>query len=190
VSRPRDDGFRLCSFFLEATLGRPDQGDIVDAIGNSPLFKDVQVKETHNGILVDTLNFPLTWNTGDRVVMPRAQFFAGLVEGLRKHFKSGAEVVMHEMGYHHGRPTWENLLTSYRVRDKADLDEAFGSYSANGWGRAEVVSFDLAGKRAVVRLRDNFECSGQGPSARPGETSSGAHRGDVQRHNRRGDQGG
>lgn len=159
-STPDSDGYARCSFFIEATRGeKPTANELEQVIASSPAAKDVRVKEARNGIIVDTLSFPLGWNSGDRALMLRTEFFATMIEGLRNHFKSGADVVLHEMGFHHGWPTWTNLLKTYPTRDLGDLKEVIGFYDANGWGRTEAVAFNLAGKRAVVRFRDSFECS-------------------------------
>ena len=167
VSAPDPDGYGKCSFFLEAAEGRPTAQDLEQVVKASGVVQEVETKEAHDGVILDTLNFPLSWNSGDRVVMLRAQFFATMEAGLRKHFESGADVVLQEMGYHHGKATWEDLLKIHGVGTQADLEELLGFYDANGWGRTEVVTFRPELKIAVVRLRGNFECTTKGVS-RPG----------------------
>lgn len=159
ISNPDSDGYGTCSFFLEAVEGRPSTADLKSVVQRVSSVKEVEVKEALNGLLVDTLNFPLSWNSGDRVVTLRTEFFATMLAGLKEHFKSGADVVLHEMGFHHGRPTWENVLRTYPVRDRASVAEALGFYDASGWGKTQLISFDIASKKAVVRVGDNFECA-------------------------------
>jgi hypothetical protein len=152
VSSPDEDGYGQCSFFVEA----------------SPYARDVVVKAPHKGILIDSLNFPLAWNTGDSAVMLRTHFFSVMEDGIRKVLDSGADVLLYQLGHHHGAPSWRNLLREYSVEDKRDLEVALGFYGAVGWGRTNVASFDPARKTATVKIWDNFECLTKAPGARQG----------------------
>ena len=159
VSAPDSDGFGRVSFFVEAPTSGTTAGDLKKVIGKSKFAAEDEVKEAHRGLLVDSLNFPLSWNTGDRAIMLRTEFFTAMEDGIRSHFETGADVVLYEMGYHHGEPTWRNLLKSYEVKTLDDLREALSIYAANGWGLPAAVSVDFAARTAEVRLSENFECS-------------------------------
>ena len=175
VGSPDDEGYSRISFLFEATESRPAPGEVEQLFSSSRLVKDVVAKEGRNGLLVDSLNFPVSWNTGDRAVMLRTEFFGTMEDGLRRNFKSGADVLLHEMGFHHGMPTFENLLKRYPVRDKEDLKEVLCYYDASGWGKSDLQSFDLSKKKAVVRLMDNFECSAGGATAKTGSNFVRGH---------------
>lgn len=158
VASADEDGYGRCSYFVEATEGRPQAQELKALLEDSQYLKDVDVKEARNGLLVDSLNFPLSWNSGDRAIMLRTHFFRVMEEGARRLLATGADVLLYEMGYDHGKPTWDDLLSNYRVREKEDLQEIISLYSAAGWGITEVASLNLASKKAVVRVRNNFEC--------------------------------
>jgi len=170
ISAPDPDGFGRCSFLVEAPDDRASADSLKKVVEKSRFVDKVQVKGAHNGLLVDSVNFPLSWNTGDRAIMLRTEFFTAMKEEIRRHFETGADVVLYEMGYHHGVPTWRNLMKGYKVATLDDLEEVLAIYNANGWGTPEVLSFDLDAKTAVVALRDNFECY-----QRKGETLGGSN---------------
>ena len=159
TSVPDEDGFGRCSFVVGAPAPGTKADQLRDVVERSKLAAKVEIKEAHNGLLVDSLNFPLCWNTGDRAIMLRTEFFTAMEDGIRKHFETGADVVLYEMGYHHGEPTWRNLLRSYEVKTLDDLQEALSNYTANGWGLAEAKSLDLAARTAEVEFSENFECT-------------------------------
>ena len=170
LSSPDPDGYARCSLLIEAPKAGTAADDVREIIEKSKSVAMLEVKEAHKGLLIDSLNFPVSWNTGDRVIMLRTEFFTTLEAGIRKQFESGADVVLYEMGYHHGEPTWRNLLKSYEVKTLKDLQEVLSIYIANGWGMPEAVSMDLAARTAEVKFSDNFECM-----LKRGQTGSGSN---------------
>ena len=168
VNPTKDGAYGRGSWYMVATQGRPSVEEVKALLEASPYCKDVEVKEAHNGMLVDSLNFPLRWSTGDRAIMIRTHFFDVMERAIRALLSSGADVLLYQMGYNHGYPSWTNLLKGYRMKDRADLTEVIEIYNAVGWGRAEVLSFDLAAKKAVVKFADGFECADRSQESRTG----------------------
>ncbi|MDG7012821.1 MAG: hypothetical protein JRN46_01170 [Nitrososphaerota archaeon] len=158
VSSPGEDGYGRCSFFVQATEGRPSAAALAKMLEGSKYARAVEVAEAHKGLITDGMNFPLAWNSGDRGIMLRTHFFSVMEEGIRDILGTGGDVLLYQLGYHHGAPTWRDLLSGYHVEDAEDLQVALGYYNATGWGRPEVVSFDLEGKKSAVEIWDNFEC--------------------------------
>jgi predicted hydrocarbon binding protein len=168
VSAPGPDDVGRCSFVGVATDRALTASGLKRALEASDKVVACRVKEAHRDILVDSFNFPLTWNNGDRAVMLRVEFFSEMKQTIHKVLQSGADVVLYELGYEHGAPSWKSLLSDFSVDDAAGLQEVLHIYDAVGWGRVEVVSFDKPSKTATVRMRDNFECSvagGRDPSS-------------------------
>ena len=159
MSTPDLDGYGNCSFFVEAPKQGTTPAGLRNIIEKSRFVAKVRIKEAHKGHLVDSHNIPHSRNSGDRAIMLRTEFFTAMEDGIRVHFESGADVVLYEMGYHHGEPTWRNLLKSYEVKTLDDLQEALSYYAATGWGFPEAKSLDPAAKTAEVRFNENFECS-------------------------------
>lgn len=158
-SSPNELNISRWSAIVEGARTAPDR--LTRLLGQSKFVERCEVKESHNGLLVDSLNFPLRWNTGDRAIMLRTHFFNLMKEKLEETLKSGADVVLYELGYEHGRPSWQDFLVGYKIDSALDLQEALHTYGAVGWGRPTVESFDPQSKTAKIRVKDNFECQGQ-----------------------------
>jgi len=91
----------------------------------------------------------------------RRDVFVDMFGRMRKIFGTGANTIVYELGL----ATGEN--------DARELMEAFGEgvlvgslaqlvflYSAQGWGRPELVDLTLDPVKTTLRIRDNFECAG------------------------------
>ena len=163
-----DEKYSRCSWFMEATAGRPSKEEVKLLLERSPYCSKVEVKEAHSAVLVDSLNFPLTWGTGGRVIMLRTHFFDVMEQAIRALLSSGADVLLYQMGLNHGRPSWTDLLSSYKVKTKEDLAEIAQIYSATGWGRIEVLEFAPGSSRAVVRFSEGFESMNRSSEGRTG----------------------
>ncbi|MDG6975770.1 MAG: hypothetical protein JRN27_06750 [Nitrososphaerota archaeon] len=170
ISSAGEERYGRCSFYIVATERRPSTEDVAEVLEGSPFAKEVEVKEAHNGVLVESLSFPLRWNSGDRAMLVRTHFFTVMEQGIRSILSSGADVVLYQMGYSHGRPSWKALLSNYKVDSADDLQEISYIYSAAGWGRIEVLSFDKGAKKASVKVWDNFE-----GLVKPNEVKSGCN---------------
>ena len=168
VGSPNAEGYRRWSWYMEAMAGRPTKEEVKLLLEKSPYCTEVEVKEAHSGVLVDSLSFPLTWSTGDRAIMLRTHFFDVMEQAIRALLSSGADVLLYQMGFNHGRPSWVDLLSSYRVKTRDDLTEIAQIYSAVGWGRVEVLEFEPEADRAVLRLSEGFESSHRSSEGRTG----------------------
>ena len=168
INPTKDGAYGRSSWYMVATQGRPTVEEVKALLEASPYCKDVEVKEAHNGVLVDSLNFPLRWSTGDRAIMIRTHFFDVMERAIRALLSSGADVLLYQMGYNHGYPSWTDLLRGYRVKNEQDLAEIIEIYNAVGWGKVEVLSFDLAAEKAAVRVSEGFECADRSQESRTG----------------------
>jgi len=154
------------SFFVETSNKMMDEKWLKDFLSSSVYASDVEVKAPVEGFLADSVNFPLTWNSGDRAVLMR-------IEGVRKMLDTAlqaqpkeGERVVYELGYNYGKDAWTNLMATFRPKSKEALAEMLNVYSATGWGRPELVELDVTHGRAKVRLYDGFECSGPSEGGR------------------------
>jgi len=159
VSASKDQG--CWCFFGESSGDGPTAEELVAQLKRSRHVLDAEAKEDLEGFLVDTMTFPLKWNTGDRAILMRQQYMVRMFDDIKKEFGSGGEVILYREGFAYGRSTWEGLegeIGAEYVR--SHFGEVLGIYQAAGWGRVEVVDHDFAGKRAKVRMYENFECEG------------------------------
>jgi predicted hydrocarbon binding protein len=148
------------SFFVETANPRMDEGWIKDFVESSAYASDVEVRSGVDGFVSDSLNFPLTWNTGDRAVLM-------LMASLRSMFdaimaadpKEGAQAI-YEQGFSYAQATYERLFSTYRPESRTGLAEILKICSATGWGRLELSGLDPNHKRAKLKLEEGFECTG------------------------------
>ena len=150
----------VVSFFLESVNRKIDAKWLKSFLENAVYVTDVEVKESVDGILTDTLNFPLTWNSGDRAVLMRTEGLRAMLESIRLSDTSSGEESIYSQGFSYGKVAWDNLMTNARPQSREGLRELLGIYSAVGWGRPELVELDNAKRRAKVRLYDCFESEG------------------------------
>jgi predicted hydrocarbon binding protein len=147
------------SFFVESTNKRMDAKWLLDFLKSSVYVSDVEVKESVDGLLTDSLNFPLTWNNGDRAILMRVEGVRAMLESIKSTDSSG-EASVYSQGFSYGKAAWDNLFSTYRPTTREGLAEYLGIYSATGWGRPELTELDLGKRRAKLKFMDNFECEG------------------------------
>jgi predicted hydrocarbon binding protein len=146
------------SFFLESTNQRMDEDWLKDFLQSSVYVSDVEVKSGVEGFLTDSLNFPLTWNTGERAVLMRTEGLRAMLDATMATDPTNGEQNIYNQGFNYGKASWQYLLTVFRPKTKEGVGELLGIYSAAGWGKPELVDLDIARRRARVRMREGFEC--------------------------------
>jgi len=150
----------VVSFFLESTNKRMDEKWLKDFLQTVVYVSDVEVKHAVEGVLTDTLNFPLTWNNGDRAILMRSEGLRAMLDAIKSSDSTSGEASISSQGFSYGKAAWENLMSNFRPQTKEGLAEFLGVYSAVGWGKPELTELDPAKRRAKFRMRDNFECEG------------------------------
>lgn len=146
-------------FFVESTNQRIDEGWLKDFLQSSVYVSDVEVKAGVEGFLTDSLNFPLTWNTGERAVLMRTEGMRGMLDAVMASDPTNGEQIIYNQGFNYGKSSWQYLLSVFRPKTKEGLAELLGIYAAAGWARPELVDLDIPRKKARVRMRDGFECA-------------------------------
>jgi predicted hydrocarbon binding protein len=134
-----------------------DREWLQDFIQSAVLVSDVEVREGVEGFLADSLNFPLTWNTGERALVFRMETAQSMLDEIRA--TAGAEVV-YRAGYKHGLNAWKKIFTEFRPGTQEGLAEVLHILGAVGWGVFELHSVDFKHKMAVIRMSEGFECQG------------------------------
>lgn len=126
---------------------------------SSPSTLSVKVSRGVDGFLIENLTFPLARFDGERDIMIRAEFFREMMAKLRSEFHSAADVFLYKEGMALGERSTRFYIEKYgQDRILSSLPYFQSIYSALGWARAELVSSDIAGRRAVLRLYESFEC--------------------------------
>ncbi len=148
------------SFFVETTNPRMDESWLKDFIESSVYASDVEVRSGVDGFISDSVNFPLTWNMGDRAVLIQTVSLRQTFDAIMAVDRKEGERVIYDQGFSLGRTTYERLFSIYRPKSRAGLAEMLKTYSATGWGRLELPGFDPEHKRAKLKLEEGFECTG------------------------------
>jgi predicted hydrocarbon binding protein len=148
------------SFFAESTNSRIDAAWLKDFVASSVDVSSVEVKESVNGFIADSLNFPLVWNSGDRAVLMRSDYVRVMLDFIRKSDPGKGNEMAYRLGYEYGKASMQNLIQIFRPTTSADVANALQIYSAVGWGRPELLEYDSQSKHVRVRFSDGFECVG------------------------------
>ena len=147
-------------FFLESTNQKMDEGWLKDFLQSSVYASDVEVRTGVEGFLVDSLNFPLTWNSGDRAVLMRVEGLRVMLDGVKNANKGNGEEMIYQQGLTYGLAAWQNLFGIHHPKTKEGLEEMLRIYISTGWGKIELQDLNLAQKRARLKVIDGFECVG------------------------------
>ena len=146
------------SFFVESTNQRLDEGWLKEYVESSIHVSNVEVKAGIEGFLADSLNFPLTWNNGDRAVLMRIEGVRAMLDAVKFADSEKGEQSVYNQGLSYGKVSWAKTMSIYHPKTKEGLAEMLEIYAATGWGRPELTDLDVQRRRAKVRFRDNFEC--------------------------------
>ncbi len=149
------------SFFLESTNPKMDEDWLKDFLSSSVYVSDVEVKSGKEGWLSDTLNFPITWNNGDRAVVMRVGALRGMIEAVMTANPETGESAIYKQGFAYGKTAWNDLLAIHRPTTSEGLEEMLHIFNAIGWAKAELEELDVENGKARVRMREGFECSGR-----------------------------
>lgn len=154
-----DEALGPVSVFAETNDPHLDVDWITEYLKASIYVSDIQVRESKNGFLADSQNFPLTWASGDRAIMLRTSMSKVIFDVVRAIPGIGEEV-LYRMGYESGKSTWQELVARLKPGTKEALAEDLTIYAAVGWGRPEVLELDPATRRAKLAFAEGFECEG------------------------------
>ena len=148
------------SFFLETTNQQMDEGWIKDFLASSVYVSDVEVKAPVEGFLADSLNFPITWNNGDRAVLMRVEGLRVMLDSVKATTPGVGEEAIYLQGFSYGKAAWDNLMAIHRPKTREGLNEALKIYVATGWGKTELLDVNLARNHARIRMEEAFESTG------------------------------
>jgi V4R domain len=147
-------------FFLESTNQRMDEAWLKEFLSTSVMVSDVEVKGSVEGFIVDSLNFPITWNNGDRAVLMRVEGLRAMLESAKLADRVNGPAMVYAQGFSYGITAWTNLLEIHTPKTKAGLAEMLRIYTGTGWGKLELVDVDPTKKSAKLRMTEGFECVG------------------------------
>jgi len=148
------------SFFLETTNQQMDEGWIKDFLVSSVYVSDVEVKASVEGFLTDSLNFPITWNNGDRAVLMRVEGLRVMLDSVKAADPGAGEEAIYLQGFSYGKAAWDNLMGVHHPKTREGLAEMLKIYIATGWGKTELLDVNPARNQARIRMEEAFESTG------------------------------
>ena len=160
-------------FFLETTNQKMDEAWLKDLLQGSVMVSDVEVRSGVEGFLADSVNFPLTWNTGERAVLMRMSTLRAMLDAVRESDPKHGPAALYKQGFDFGYTGWENLLDLHRPKTREGLAEMLNIHVAAGWGHLELTDLDVPAKRAWLRMDDGFECADVSANSPVGFFTSG-----------------
>ena len=100
------------------------------------------VKESRDGLLVDSLTFPIKISSGQRAMIMRNDVWNSMLQKTREKFSSGRGRHHLRAGYMAGRTAGKELKMALG-KDKVveQMDQIIATYQALGWGKAKIISF-------------------------------------------------
>jgi predicted hydrocarbon binding protein len=156
----KENGYGTVSFFIESTNARMDRNFVQELLESAVGVSDVEVKESVEGFLADSVNFPLSWNSGERAVVVRSHNMLVMFDTIRREAGPNGNDIIYKGGFEYGKTLWESILTMFRPKTKEGLAEMLHVYNAIGWGRMELQLLDEDRCSATIRMTEGFECHG------------------------------
>jgi predicted hydrocarbon binding protein len=158
---PTTDAFQLV-MYVEAKLSTTAKAEIERAIFSSPFTISSKVQESHNGLLLDTIQFPIMMTTGYRAFVFSQDVFNRIFSSIREKFSSGGDVIIYNEGLAYGEQQ-AKIMYSFFGKQKVFelLPELVKLYQSVGLGRPVLSKFELQNPSSWIRIYDSLECQGQ-----------------------------
>jgi predicted hydrocarbon binding protein len=147
------------TFFTDFTESDTTPAEIVRELEELAQPCKVAFKDAANGVLIDSLNFPLMWGR-HRVMIIRAEIMSATISCLWELFGKDspvAAVILHHMGEAGGRVT-AALAQEMGSEVSECIPSILDLYSSAGWGVLNALNVDTTQGTVEVRAIDNFEC--------------------------------
>ncbi len=148
--------------FVQPLNGNLSSDDLKRLLLSCPDVMGCQIKESREGLLVDSVTFPIKISSGQRAMIIRNDVWNSMLKRTREKFGSGGDVIIYEQGNMAGRMTGKELLSALG-KDflTQQLDQVVAMYQALGWGKAKILSFVHSPLALTIRMWDSAECMGQ-----------------------------
>ncbi len=163
----RAKGPTLWGFFAEGAREDLSASRLKKVIEKSQSVRWSEVREGNEGLVVDSIHFPLKLNTGERVIVGRIEVFVNMFKRLREMYGSAGETILFEQGVASGESDGRALVETFgQELARESILELSMLYSSLGWGRPELLDFSANPFSASIRIYESFEC-GMQKSQRP-----------------------
>ncbi len=128
----------------------------------------VYVKEARvRGFMMDEFAFPIYVLPSVRSIMVVEPDFHEMIKGVYEKLGDVTAVFLYHLAYSGGKFLARYLSERLSLDRRELLAEVLKVYQAGGWGRVELVRYDLRQLDIVVRVYDSIECKIFKGSTRP-----------------------
>jgi len=153
------EGRGYFTFFAEAADAKTDADFLIQMLRGSSFLESVEAVESRKGIIIDSLNFPLTTDFGERSVLLSAESARETFRKAREQYGRNAADLIYSLGFSNGSGVWAKLFGGLG-RDKESLQEFLSYYAAIGMGKATLVRYRAEANTVTVSVEGCFECEG------------------------------
>lgn len=157
-----DRPYRIIEVFVEAQQRDLTTSALEGIVKSCPYTYHTNVKRSKEGLIVDSMSFPLKLGQGQRAILIRKDVISASMKEVRQVFDTGGDVMLYKQGYAAGKSDAEELIRIFGEESILDkLEELVNLYSSLGWGRAKILSVNFESLSAKIRIEQNFECMSQ-----------------------------
>jgi predicted hydrocarbon binding protein len=159
------------SFFADFAEADIEPELLANEIQSIPEVRNVRWENSRNGLIVDTLHFPILLGT-EKALIVRAVELSSLIDRINQLFgrqSPSANVLLRQIGQAAGEAAYESSkITLGAEFIQKNVEVTIAQFSALGWGIFKLQALDLPAKTAEVHLMDSFECApNKGSGAHP-----------------------
>ncbi len=148
------------SLIAETYDKRMDADFLIQLLKESNFVEKVEVKESKNGLIIDSLNFPILIGSGSRAIVIHADYMARALAAISERFGEEGSRMIFEMGMSCGMDRIGFLFKDSQEEPRAVIDQSLELLSATGWGRGSIVHYNPSGPALSIAVQSNFECTG------------------------------
>ena len=106
----KDKVDRSVGLFVEAQNREMTAQQIRGLIHDSAYASEITVRESNDGLIVDSLNFPLKLSQGQRAIVMRSDVIASSMNEIRQIFNTGGDVMLYKQGFSAGQNDAEEFI--------------------------------------------------------------------------------
>jgi predicted hydrocarbon binding protein/predicted amino acid-binding ACT domain protein len=147
------------TLFAEATDAKADADFLKQMLKGSSFLESVTVLESRKGMIVDTVNFPLMTDFGQRSILLSAESVRDLFRTAKEGYGNTASEAIYSLGFSQGGVISSKLFVGLE-KEKETLQEFLSFYGAVGMGKPIIEKYSAEAETLRVSVEGCFECEG------------------------------
>jgi predicted hydrocarbon binding protein len=147
------------TLFAEATDKKADADFLKQMLQGSSFLESVTVLESRKGLIVDTVNFPLATDFGERSILFSAESVRDIFRTAKEGHGGNAAEMIFNLGFTQGSGIASKLFVGLD-REKDSLQDFLSFYGAVGMGKITLDRYNAETDTLRVSVDGCFECEG------------------------------